>query len=545
MAQGPARESLDSRYWDVYLQEILLTCPHGPNGSRYLSPRTKWPKVPVPTNHVQGTCPHEPEVIMDFRKIVEKNITEYEMFESGDGILVGVSGGADSLSLLHVLMVIGKERGWIVAAAHLNHCFRGEEADRDQTHVIQICKKWNIPLLDRKIDVQAIADEKGMSSEEAGREVRYALFEEAMKKFGCNKKAVAQNMDDQAETVLMNLIRGSGTEGLKGMEFVRGNIYRPLLNIPRFEIEKYCDENFISYVNDSTNFEPIYARNKIRLQLLPYIKKTFNPAITENLFRLSRGASEENDFLEQLGRVTLAKIRETEGDTDSYYNLDTNPDSDKEIKILAGELIKLHPAMAKRVLRIAIREVAGDLKGIERKHVDAALKIAGEHTGSACQLPNKIRIKKSYDWLIISKERQNTLIDVEKNGQKCYHILVYGKNILPDGTIVEMEKLELETEKELKKEFMTEYLDFKKLNTQLVARYRMAGDRFTPIGMRGSKKLKNFFIDRKIPKEKREDFLLICDGREVVWVTSDVISERYKLDKDSSEILKIKIIQGE
>ena len=496
---------------------------------------------------------------MDLRKIVEKNITKYEMFESGDGILVGVSGGADSLSLLHVLMVIGRERGWIVAAAHLNHCFRGEEADRDQAHVIKICQEWSIPLLDRKIDVQAIADEKGMSSEEAGREVRYALFEEAMIKFGCNKKAVAQNMDDQAETVLMNLIRGSGTEGLKGMEFVRGNICRPLLNIPRVEIEKYCDENFISYVNDSTNFEPIYARNKVRLQLLPYIKKTFNPAITENLFRLSRGASEENDFLEQLGRDILAKIRESDVNFDSDFafdsysdlnsDLDTNSDfeagNNKEIKILASELINLHSAMAKRVLRIAIREVSGDLKGIERKHIEAALKIAGEHTGSACQLPSKIRIKKSYEWLIISKERQNAIIDVEKNGQKCYHILVYGKNILPDGTVVEMEKLELETEKELKKEFMTEYLDFKKLNSQLVARYKMAGDRFTPIGMRGSKKLKDFFIDRKVPKEKRDNFLLICDGNEVVWVTSDVISERYKLDKDSKEILKIKIIQGD
>ena len=492
---------------------------------------------------------------MNFKKIVEKNITEYEMFESGDGILVGVSGGADSLSLLHVLMVIGRERGWIVAAAHLNHCFRGEEADRDQAHVVQICQEWKIPLLDRKIDVQAIADEKGMSSEEAGREVRYALFEEAMIKFGCNKKAVAQNMDDQAETVLMNLIRGSGTEGLKGMEFVRGKIYRPLLSITRVEIEKYCIENCISYVNDSTNFEPIYVRNKIRLQLLPYIKKTFNPAITENLFRLSRGASEENNFLEQLGRDILAKIREFDVNFDSDFafdsnsDLDTNFDSDasnnKEIKILASELINLHPAMAKRVLRIAIREVAGDLKGIERKHVDAALKIAGEHTGSACQLPNKIRIKKSYDWLIISKERLNDIIDVEKNDQKCYHILVYGKNILSGGTVVEMEKLELETGKDLKREFMTEYLDFKKLNTQLVARSRMAGDRFTPIGMRGSKKLKDFFIDRKVPKEKRDNFLLICDGNEVVWVTSDVISEKYKLDKDSNEILKIKITQGD
>ena len=486
---------------------------------------------------------------MDLKNIVEKNIAKYNMFESGDGILVGVSGGADSLSLLHILMVIGRERGWIVAAAHLNHCFRGDEADRDQAHVIQICQEWNIPLLDRKIDVQAIADEKGMSSEEAGREVRYALFDEAMIKFGCNKKAVAQNMDDQAETVLMNLIRGSGTEGLKGMEFVRGNIYRPLLNIPRAEIEKYCVENSISYVNDSTNFEPIYARNKIRLKLLPYIKKTFNPAITENLFRLSRGASEENDFLEQLGRDILAKIRECGGNSDSYSELDTNSDfeagNNQEIKIRSNELISLHPAMAKRVLRIAIREVAGDLKGIERKHIDAALKIAGEHTGSACQLPNKIRIKKSYDWLIISKERLNDIIDVEKNGQKCYHILVYGKNILPDGTVVEMEKLELETGKDLKREFMTEYLDFKKLNTQLVARYRMAGDRFTPIGMRGSKKLKDFFIDRKVPKEKRDNFLLICDLNEVVWVTSDVISEKYKLDEDSNEILKIKITQGD
>ena len=474
---------------------------------------------------------------MDLKKLVEKNIIDYKMFESGDGILVGVSGGADSLSLLHVLMTLGKTYGWTVSAAHLNHCFRGEEADRDQAHVIRICQQWNIPLLDKKIDVQRIADEKKLSSEEAGREVRYALFEEAMTLFHCNKKAVAQNMNDQAETVLMNLLRGSGTEGLKGMEFARGNLYRPLLNIPRTEIEKYCALNEILYVDDSTNFEPIYSRNKVRLQLLPYLKENFNSAVVETIYRLSRMASEENDLLEQLGRTAFAKLRDPNTDSEEYRR--------GKIRIQADGLINLHPALAKRVLRSALREAVGNLKGFEKRHIEAALKVAGDHTGSACQLPNKIRVEKSYAWLVISREVTNPLKEVEKKDQKCYHILVYGKNDLLDGTVVEMQKLENLSEVHLSGEHKTIYIDAEKVRSQLVARNRAEGDRFTPIGMSGSKKLKDFFIDRKVPKEKRDTLLLICDEKDVVWTTGDVISDRYKLTKDSREIIKIKIIQGE
>lgn len=474
---------------------------------------------------------------MKLKEKVENNIIEYKMFEEGDRILIGVSGGADSLSLLHVLMVTGAEQGWSVAAAHLNHCFRGEEADRDQAHVVKTCREWNIPLMDKKIDVQAIADAKHMTSEEAGREVRYALFEEAKKEFSCNKIAVAQNMNDQAETVLMNLIRGAGIEGLKGMEFVRGNIYRPLLNIPRQEIEQYCSENDITYVDDSTNFETVYARNKVRLRILPYIRENFNPAISDTLFRLSRMASEENDFLEQLGKGSLAKLRAPA--------TENGAENENRIKIQADGLRNLHPALAKRVLRTAIREVLGSLKGIERRHVEAALRIAGEHTGSACQLPNRIRIEKSYAWLIISKETPIVAKDVEKEDQKCYHILVYGKNILCDGSIVEMQKLEYKSEMSSSSEPKTIFIDSEKINTQLVARYRMEGDRFTPIGMTGSKKLKNFLMDRKVPRAQRAQLLLMCDGTEVVWVTGDVISEKYKLNKDSKEVIKIKLIQEE
>jgi len=415
---------------------------------------------------------------------------------------------------------------------------------------------WDVPLLDRKIDVRRIAEEKGFTPEEAGREVRYSLFREAAEKFGCGKIAVAQNMNDQAETVLMNLIRGAGTEGLKGMAFRRGDIYRPLLSISREEIERYCTNRQIEYVQDSTNFEPIYARNKIRLQLLPYIRENFNSAIADVLYRLSRMASEENELLEQMAKNALNKLRVPEADT--------GMNRAGRIKIQAAGLMDLHPALAKRVLRSAVREIAGDLKGIERKHIEAALKVAQQHTGSACQLPNWIRVEKSYGWLIIMKvveiRQKRTAIDgmavggseespirkdIEKKGQKCYHILVYGQNLLTDGTTVFIEKKGFDPVERLSGEPLTVFIDEEKIKNQLVARNRKEGDRFTPIGMMGSKKLKNFLIDRKVPKERRDDLLLICDGDEVVWIAGDVISEKYKLEKESRTALKIKIIQGD
>lgn len=232
----------------------------------------------------------------DLSLVVEDTIKKYNMLNHGDSIVVGLSGGPDSMCLLHVLMGLKEAWGLKIYAAHLNHQFRGRDADEDALYVKKKCEEWGIEVFIQVFNVPAYAKEKGLSSEEAGREIRYKLFYEVAHKVGANKIAIAHNMNDNAETVLMNLFRGSGIEGLKGIEATRGEIIRPLINVRRDEIEAYCHEKKLNPRIDKTNLEPIYGRNKVRLELIPYIEKHFNGNIMSTLQRLSDIVTIENGF---------------------------------------------------------------------------------------------------------------------------------------------------------------------------------------------------------------------------------------------------------
>lgn len=459
-------------------------------------------------------------LIDDVRKI----ITRYNMLAYGDKIIVGVSGGPDSLCLLHVLKELSREYDFSLYAVHLNHKFRGKAADSDAAFVRDICRKWDIPAFIEVFDVPAYIKETGLSPEEAGREIRYNLFHKVCEKVGGDKIAVAQNLNDNVETVLMRLMRGSGIDGLKGIEAVRGNIIRPLLEIERFRIEEYCAANGLIPRLDKTNLEPVYNRNKVRLQLIPYIEKNFNPNIMGTLSRFSEIISEENDFLEIETERELQKIAEI---------------LESRVVIDIPKLLNVHRALGRRIIRQCIERLSDTLNGFEFKHFEGILELSKKATGAAIILPHRLKAYRSYNKLILAK----TIVRTDK---KCYYKLKYDHNSIIDtvnGCII-IERKKINEIGELRGQKNTIYIDPSRIKGELVLRNREAGDVFSPIGMKGTKKLKEYFIDEKVPREERDELELIADGNEIVWIVGGRLSEKYKITDETSDVVYIKYIRG-
>lgn len=455
---------------------------------------------------------------------VRKTIYKYGMIDPGDRIVVGVSGGPDSLCLLHVLKELCGEFGCSLYAAHLNHKFRGKAADADAEFVGKICREWGIPAFIEVFDVPAYIKETGLSPEEAGREIRYRLFNRVCRDTGGNKIAVAHNLNDHIETVLMRFMRGSGIDGLKGIEAVRGNIIRPLLEIDRLRIEEYCAENGLNPRIDKTNLESVYHRNKIRLELIPYIEKNFNPNIKAALSRFSEIAKDENDYLENVAEEKLRGIADF---------------SEYKAVIDIPRFMTVHKALQRRIIRQCIEKLSNTLNGFEFKHFERILELLQKNTGAAVVLPHRLRAYISYDKLVLAK-------DIVKADKKCYYKLKYDYDNRVDtakGTII-IERKKAEEIKALRGQKDTIYIDPSSIKEELVLRFRQPGDMFSPIGMKGSKKLKEYLIDEKVPREERDELELIADGNEIVWIVGGRLSDKYKVTDNTSDVIVIKYIRN-
>ncbi len=459
--------------------------------------------------------------MVDALQQAENTIKKYNMIEMNDKIVAGISGGPDSMCMLHILIRLREIYNLSIYGAHLNHQFRGEEADRDAEYVKYICREWGIPVFFKVFDVPAFAKESGLSAEDAGRIIRYRLYDEAVSKVGANKIAVAHNLNDHIETIFMNLIRGSGVEGLIGIEAIRDKIIRPLINTNRKDIEEYCDTNGIIPRIDKTNLEPIYGRNKVRLELIPYIEENLNANIMNTLNRFSDIVFIENDFLDKESQKAF---------------LDVAKHFDNSIKYSIIKLSSLHTALKRRVIRIGIEKLSGSLKNIEYKHIEDILNIINNKTGSAVMLPKGIIAYVSYDNLII---KHNIKEETEKF---CYNLEFDKDNFIPSLKLsILLDSVSKEKIYDLK--YMTDevYIDKEGIKDSLVIRSRNAGDMFSPIGFKGSKKLKSYFIDEKVPREERDSIELIADGKEIVWVVGKRLSEKYKITENTKEAVRIRI----
>ena len=296
------------------------------------------------------------------------------MIQSGDGIVIGVSGGPDSMTLLNILNNLKEKLNIKLYVAHINHSIR-EEADAETEYVKEFCKKIDVEFFAKKVKVEEIAKELKIGTEEAGRNIRYEFFEEVAHKVGANKIATAHNLNDNAETVLMNIIRGTSVSGLKGIDKVRdGKYIRPIIECSRAEIEDYCKEKNLNPRYDKSNNENIYTRNKIRNLLIPFLQKEFNPNIVEGINRLSQIAIEEEQFINKVVEKEYEKLQIA---------------VDNTIILNLKEFNKLDYVIKSKLILYTISKVYGKTSGIEKKHIDDIIKLCDNNIGNKYLTPQK------------------------------------------------------------------------------------------------------------------------------------------------------------
>lgn len=413
-----------------------------------------------------------------------------------DKVVVGLSGGADSVVLLHMLV---KEKKSIYAC-HCNHLLRKEEANRDEDFVVSLCERLKVPLKVVRFDVLEYAKLHKLSTEEAGRILRYQALEKYAEELGA-KIALAHNKNDQAETVLFNLFRGSGTTGLAGIPPVRGNIIRPLLGFSRAEIETICLENNIAYVSDSTNAENDYSRNKIRNLLLPQIENLLGYSPVNNIAKTSSIIYEENMYFEE---ITQTALEECLVKKNNEFALD--------ITILNN----YHKVLQKKIVLSAIRKFSK--KDFTYGHVNAVLALLSKENGEI-HLPHSVVAKKEFNTLYF-------LNNAEKSRSFWYNLEYEEACFIQElGLYVKMSE----------RPFLGARIFYFDERPEICARTRQVGDKiyFNSIG--GSKKIKDFFIEQKVPASRRDNVLLIAVGADILWVRigeRDIFSNRYDTKKD-------------
>lgn len=321
------------------------------------------------------------------QKVIE-TIEKYNLIKSGDKIVLGVSGGPDSITMLDILKDLKETMNFEIYVVHVNHMIRGQDAINDQKYVENYCNKNNIEFYTKAIDVQEIAKSKKIGVEEAGRIARYEAFEEILKKTNSNKIATAHNKNDKVETIIMHILRGSGVSGLKGISPIRDNKFiKPLIECSREEIEKYSEINKLNPCIDKTNFENSYTRNKIRNIVIPYIKEQFNPNIVETIERLSEVISSEDEYISEITQKEYEKLLISK--------------QENQIEIKLKEFNILDNVIKSRLILLVVKNIFGSIQGIEKINIVDIIKLCKNNIGNKFLMPNKnlkvmIKDKKIY-----------------------------------------------------------------------------------------------------------------------------------------------------
>ena len=459
-------------------------------------------------------------------KKVMSYIKDNNLINPKDRILVALSGGPDSVCLLNILYNLKEELDIEIGAAHLNHMLRDEDAFQDEEYVKNLCESFDIPCFVKRVDINKYSKENKMSSEMAGRDARYNFFDEVIREHGYNKIATAHNANDQAETILFRLMRGTGIEGLCGIKVCRDKIIRPILCLSRKEVEEYIEVNNLKPRIDKTNFEKIYNRNKIRLDILPYIKENFNEDIIQTLNRMSVLLQKDNEFIEKSARSFYEKYCVEQQD---YF-------------IIKKKMFDNHEAVVTRVIRYALTNFSKTHYDFEMKHIYDICNLAKNNSGKVIDLPNKIYAENIYGDIYIKERIINNNIHV-KQEIKINKDDIDGKKIAFQNNIIEFSLVNNDSSLNLKQNILIRYFDFDKINNFISLRNRKNGDKINPLGMSGSKKLKDIFIDMKIPKEERDSVPLLCFDENISWIVGLRVSEEYKITNKTKNILKV-IVKG-
>jgi len=449
------------------------------------------------------------------------------MLTRHDKIIIGVSGGPDSMALLYVLNALKKEFDLSLVIAHLNHMIRKGDAERDARFVKRCAEKLKLPVVIESEDITKIAKESKASVEEAARMVRYDFYQRAARQFEADKIALGHTADDQAETVLMRMIRGSGLLGLSGIPPVRNlkrqAIIRPLIDVSKDEIKKFLKQGKISFRKDITNTQSIYFRNKIRQQLIPFLKREFNPEIKKILKETGKNLRVDYDYLLKCAKARFKK-----------YGSCTA----KRIKIDTAFLNE-DIAIQRMIIREAIKMIKGNLNSITYGHWEDLNRMLKKSEGWSLDLPGGVVVRRMKDSLVFLKGRT----EINNNSTAVrYSLKIPGRTkILEVNKTIKADFVKKPKELKFKKFQNKEYFDFEKLKLPLSIRFKKSKDRIKPLGMQRHKRLKQLFIDEKIPAEKRRSMPLAISGNKIIWVCGVKRSDYAKITDETKRILNLKI----
>lgn len=453
-------------------------------------------------------------------------IKENKMIKAGETVVIGVSGGADSVCLLHMMLKHKETLDIKLLVVHVHHGIRGETADRDARFVEELCNKNNIPFFLYKYHIPTFAKENGMSTEEAGRYARYEAFDKCLKENGVEimgKIAVAHNKDDLAETVLLNLFRGSGIKGLKGIAPVRDRVIRPILCLDRSEIEKYLQENNLEYITDESNFTEDYTRNKIRLNILPQIKSEINEKAVAHIENTAANLALIDDYMESQCELEYDRLVVSKGE--GLY--------------IKEEFVKLHKAMQGQLIKNCLYVVAKKRKDISTVHINSVVDLFNMEVGKCVNLPYNIVAKREYVGVSI-------YIQCAEKTHKCddtytLDIQDVGEYVFDNGTVKGAFSIHKDIYNDciFMEKIYTKWIqcDIMKVNLQL--RTRRPGDYIVVDGKGSKKKLKDYFIDLKIPRDERDHILLLANGNEIVWIIGYRLNWNYRVTDELQNIYKL------
>ena len=454
-------------------------------------------------------------------KNVKTAIDKYSMLKKGDRVVVAVSGGPDSVALLHVFASLKDSYGIDLHTAHLEHGIRGEESIEDMRFVERLSSDLGVPVTTSHESVPELARTQRMSVEAAARKARYAFFNRLLDETGFNKIATGHNANDRAETVLLNVLRGSAVAGLAGIRpAVRDRVVRPLIESTREEISAYLEENGIPSRLDSSNLDERYERNRVRQVLVPLIEKEFNPKIIESLARTANVFSMLDEFLKIRAGELLGVCSRSEPDR-TTIELGPLMDAPRVVRLFA--------------LYLVLRSLEGDRQVVSFETLSAVLGLAEDsQSGSRVDVGSGIVALREYDRLTIGR-------DLALDGDYEITLEVPGVVHAPSGgsTLTTEVLKHRPSNGEVSKNGSTVYFDLQGLKTPLVARNWRRGDRFVPFGSSGSKKVHDIFIDEKVPVSRRGKIPIIRDGQGIIWIAGVKRAERARVTDQTEVVVKI------
>ena len=475
---------------------------------------------------------------MNLLKKVYLTIEGYDLIRQGETILCAVSGGPDSVVMLHALKEINEiqQADWKIHVAHINHGLRGKEGAEDQDFARGLAEKLGMPFHTTTVNVKKIREKKKQSTEEAGRNVRHQWLHETAMKIKAQKIALAHNLDDQSETILHRILRGTGLRGLKGMSPIRLIsrkhdlfLVRPMLEVERFEIEAFLNERNLPSKTDMTNLDTTFTRNKIRHKLLPSLEEDFNHRVKMALVKLGQTASSFYLLLREIAHEVYENTKMLSGEDEVCFNVEG--------------FAKLPPAIQTLLIDRAVKTLVGVLPHLNFEHYLEVISLC-----SSTGYSKTIRLPKG-----LEARRESYVLKIYWPKEvppppKLSHINLK----TPGTTVIEELNLQIETQVQegkvvgLKeyvrnKDYTEEIIDYEKIQGPLSIRLRRKGDQFTPLGGKGSCKLKKFFIDHKVPQPLRDRIPILADHDRIVWVVGYRIDNSVKITEDTLKVLKLRV----